>query len=317
MRILVTGATGFVGGHLVERLIRAGGHELFALSRGGRWPAALAHLEGHAALVAVDLADPVSLARTVEAARPEWVFHLAGYANTGKSFREPERAWRDNLDGTRALYSVLGRLDEKPRVVFASTGLVYGDPDPPGEPVRETAEFKPASPYAASKAAADLLSYQVYRSDQLPVVRARTFTQAGPRQAADYAVANFARQIAAAERGDSSPVIRTGDLSAKRDYLDVRDVVGALCLLAERGHPGEAYNIGRGEAVRIADALQLLVSHARIPVEIISTPDPARAGDTAVTMADPSKLKAATGWTPTYSLGQTLADTLDSWRGGS
>ena len=239
----------------------------------------------------------------------------AGYANTGKSFREPDLAWRDNLDGTRNLYAALTRLDPKPRVVFASTGLVYGDPDPPGEPVRETAEFKPASPYAASKAAADLLSYQVFRSDGLPVVRARTFTQAGPRQAADYAIANFARQVAAAERGDGPPLIRTGDLSAKRDYLDVRDVVVALVLLARHGQPGEAYNIGRGEAVRISDALALLVSHARVSVEVVSTPDPARAGDTAVTMADPAKLKAATGWTPTYSLGRTLEDTLDSWRG--
>ena len=314
MRVLVTGATGFVGGHLTELLVAEGGHELHALSRSGAWPAALAHLDSTVQLHAADIGDPAALARVVQETRPDWVFHLAGYANTGKSFREPELAWRDNLDGTRALYNGLAKLDPRPRVVFASTGLVYGDPDPPGEPVREVAEFKPASPYAASKAAADLLCYQMFRSDKLSIVRARTFTQAGPRQSADYAVANFARQVAAAERGDGPAVIRTGDLSAKRDYLDVRDVVAVLRLLIERGTPGEAYNVGRGEAVRIADALAMLVAHAKVPVEVISTPDPARAGDTAVTMADPTKLKRATGWSPAYTLDRTLADTLDSWR---
>ncbi len=314
MRVLVTGVTGFVGGHLAELLLAEGGHAVAGLSRSGAWPAALSHLAGRVELHAADVLDTAALDRVLAAARPDWVFHLAGYANTGKSFKEPDSCWRDNLGGTQALYSAVRRSGLTPRVVFASTGLVYGDPDPPGEPVPESAELKPASPYAASKAAADLVSYQAFKSDGLQVVRARPFTQTGPRQAADYAVANFARQIAAAERGDGPAVIRTGDLSARRDYLDVRDVVAAFRLLAEHGTAGEAYNVGRGRAVRMSDALQLLVGHAKVPVEVVSQADPARAGDTAVTMADPRKLQAATGWAPRYTLEHTLADVLASWR---
>ena len=314
MRVLVTGVTGFVGGHLAELLAAEGGHTLYGLSRSGAWPAGLAHLAGQVELHAADVLDAAALDRVLAAARPDWVFHLAGYANTGKSFKEPDACWRDNLGGTQALYGAIRRSGLAPRVVFASTGLVYGDPDPPGEPVPESAELRPASPYAASKAAADLLSYQAFKSDGLHVVRARPFTQTGPRQAADYAIANFARQIAAAERGDMAPVIRTGDLSARRDYLDVRDVVAAFRLLVERGAPGEAYNVGRGRAVRIADALGMLVASAKVPVEVVSQADPARAGDTAVTMADPRKLRAATGWEARRTLESTLADVLAAWR---
>ena len=314
MRVLITGITGFVGGHLAERLLAAGGHAVAGVSRAGVWPPNLTHLAGHAELHAADLTDPAAVDRVIAAVRPDWLFHLAGYANTGKSFREPDACWRDNLGVTRVLYDAVQRSGLTPRVVYASTGLVYGDPDPPDGAVSETAVLRPASPYAASKAAADLLSYQATRSPGLDIVRVRLFNQIGPRQAADYAVANFARQIAAAESGAAGAVIRTGDLSARRDLTDVRDMVNALCLVADRGVTGEAYNAGRGETVRISDVLARLVALARVPVEVVSTVDPGRAADTAVTRADPAKLRQATGWEPAIPLTTTLADTLDSWR---
>lgn len=314
MRVLITGITGFVGGHLTEHLLAQGGHTVAGASLRAEWPADLAHLRGKADLFAADLLDPTSLEAAVRRVRPEWVFHLAGYANTGRSFREPDVCWRANLDGTRELYDALARTDVRPRVLFASTGLVYGDPDPGREYTDELTTLKPASPYAASKAAADLLSYQVTRSLGLDVVRVRLFNQIGPRQSADYAVPNFARQIAAIERGTQPPVLETGDLSGFRDLTDVRDMVRAMVLLIAKGERGAAYNAGSGWVRQIGDVLRHLVSLARVPVEVRSKVESGRVSDTVVSKADPRKLKTATGWEPEYTLDQTLADVLESWR---
>ncbi|MBX9626928.1 MAG: GDP-mannose 4,6-dehydratase [Gemmataceae bacterium] len=314
MRILLTGITGFVGGHLAEALAAAGGHTLAGLGRADRWPAGLTHLQGSAELYAAELVDTARVEEVVRRVRPDWLVHLAGYANTGGSFREPDRCWRDNLDATRSLYDAVARSGLRPRVLFVSTGLVYGEPDEPGAACDERTTFKPASPYAASKAAADLLSYQVTRTAGLDVVRVRLFNQVGPRQSADYAVANFARQIAAAEAGRQPPVIDTGDLSAERDVTDIRDVVAAFPLLLDKGVTGEAYNAGRGETYRVRDLLDRLVRLGRVPVEVRERADGRRA-DTAVTRADTRKLRAATGWSPRIPLDRTLADVLDHWRG--
>ena len=316
MRILITGVTGFVGGHLVEALLAepGAGHEIVGLSRRGEWPAPLAHLAGSVRLHAAELSDGPAVERIIRDARPDWVFHLAGYANTGKSFREPGPCWADNLDATRTFYDVIGRTDVRPRILFASTGLVYGDPDEPGQPCSELTTFKPASPYAASKAAADVMSYQYARSAGLDIVRLRLFNQIGPRQSADYAVPNFARQIAAAEAGKQPPVITTGDLSAHRDLTDIRDMVVAMRLLIEHGHPGEAYNAGQGKTWQIQDVLNRLLKLAKIPIDVKQSTPAGRKADTAITRADPGKLRAATGWEPRYELDQTLSDVLDSWR---
>lgn len=317
MRILITGITGFVGGHLVEHLVAQGGHALFGVSRRGTWPEPLAHLEPHANLTAVDLLDPTSAERVVRDARPDWVVHLAGYANTGGSFRDPDRAWAENLTATRVLYDAVARSGLRPRILFVSTGLIYGEPDRPGEPCDETNTLKPASPYAASKAAADLVSYQYSRSHGLDVIRVRLFNQIGPRQGADFAVPNFARQIAAAEAGKQPPVIETGDLSAKRDITDVRDIVAAFPLLLQKGVSGEAYNAARGDSYRIQNLLDRLVGMAKVPVRVNQKIEPGRKADTAVTRANTAKLRAATDWEPRIPLEESLADILEYWRGVS
>jgi GDP-4-dehydro-6-deoxy-D-mannose reductase len=290
------------------------GHTLVGVSRHPDWPAGLGHLAGRAVLHTAELADGERIEAIVRHARPDWVIHLAGYANTGGSFREPDRCWADNLAATRSLYDAIARTDVRPRVLFASTGLVYGEPDDADGACHERTTLKPASPYAASKAAADLLSYQYVRSPGLDVVRVRLFNQIGPRQPADYAVANFARQIAAAEARRQEPVIETGDLSALRDITDVRDMVAAFPLLLERGGHGEVYNAGRGETYRMQELLDRLLSMARVRVEVRQKVEPGRKADTAVTRADPGKLHRATGWQPRIPLDQSLADILDDWR---
>lgn len=313
MKVLITGITGFVGGHLAERLA-GGGHTLAGVGRAGAWPGRLEHLAGIAELHEADLLDGPRVEAVLKAVRPDWLFHLAGYANTGGSFREPGACWRDNLDATRTLYDAVGRSGVRPRILYVSTGLVYGEPDNPAGACDERTTLKPASPYAASKAAADLLSYQYTRSPGLDVVRVRLFNQIGPRQSPDYAVANFARQIAAAEMREQDPVMETGDLSARRDVTDVRDMVAAFPLLLEKGKSGEAYNAGRGETFRIQDLLDRLLALSTIKIEVRQKVEPGRTADTTVTRADTAKLRAATGWAPRIPLDQTLADILADWR---
>ena len=312
MRILITGITGFVGGHLVESLVSAGGHVLFGVSRDSAWPQSLAHLSGTAELHAADLLDPSRLEAVLKSTQPDWLMHLAGYANTGGSFKEPEQCWHDNLDATWSLYECIANSGLRPRILFVSTGLVYGEPDDADRPCDERTVLKPASPYAASKAAADLMSYQYTRGPGLDVVRIRLFNQIGPRQSPEYAVGNFARQIAAIESGKQPPRIETGDLSSQRDITDVRDTVAAFPLLLEKGTAGEVYNAGRGETFSMQSILDRLLSFSKVQVEVVQKAD--RKTDTAVTRADPSKLHEATGWLPRIPLERTLKDILNYWR---
>jgi GDP-4-dehydro-6-deoxy-D-mannose reductase len=313
MRILITGITGFVGGHLVEALAQTN-HALYGYCRQGTWPASLNHLNGKALLFPGELADAARVESILGQTQPEWLIHLAGYANPGRSYQEADRCWHDNLTATRTLYDAIARSGFRPRILYVSTGLIYGEPDEPEGACSEQTTLKPATPYAVSKAAADLLSYQYTRKPGLDIVRVRLFNQIGPRQSADYAAANFARQIAAAETGKQSPLIETGDLTARRDITDVRDMVAAFPMLLQSGRTGEAYNAGRGQTYRMQDLLDKLISLARVKVEVRQKVEPDRKADTTVTRADAGKLHKLTGWLPRIPLERTLADILDDWR---
>jgi GDP-4-dehydro-6-deoxy-D-mannose reductase len=263
---------------------------------------------------AVDLERPEEVGDVLKSVQPDWLFHLAGYANTGKSFREPAQAWAGNLQATLVLYEAIARIGLRTRVIFTSSGLVYGSPSNGDHLCSETDPLNPSSPYASSKAAADLLSYQVTCHPGLDVVRVRCFNQIGPRQSPDYATANFARQIAAIEKEQQPPVLETGDLSGRRDLTDVRDMVRAFVLLAEKGKRGEAYNAGSGVAHSMQTVLERMLAKARKPIEVRQRFDPLRKAESAVSRANIQKLTNATNWTPRYSLDHSLADLLEYWR---
>ena len=305
MRCLITGVTGFVGRHLAAALTAAG-HECVGLAR----DSGPLDIPVHTA----DLTDVAATEAVLREVRPEWIFHLAGYADNGRSYREPTAAWAGNLTATQGLYDAVARSTLRPRILYVSSGLVYGDAGPGEHVCTEDTPLKPASPYAASKAAADLLSYQQTRSPGLDIVRARPFNQIGPGQSADYAVANFARQIVAIERGQATAVEVRGDLSARRDLTDVRDMVRAYIRLLEVGRTGEVYNAGSGRTYVIRDILDRLIVLSGVPVKVEERMDTSRKADTSVTRADTPKLREATGWEPKFTLDQTLADVLGDWR---
>lgn len=313
MRILVTGITGFAGSHLAQALLDQTGIVLHGLGREDRWPADLLGLRDRIHFHPCDLLDRGRLTEVVRQVEPERVYHLAGYADAGRSLQEPEQAWQGNCEATHNLYRAIQAWGGQPRILYVGSGLVYGDMCGLGE-LTEDSPLLPTTPYAASKAAADLLSYQYSRWPGLWIVRARPFNHIGPRQADNFAVASFARQIAAIENGLQPAILATGNLAACRDLTDVRDVVRAYLLLLEKGEPGSAYNIASGVVVAMAEVVQRLVRLAGVAVEVRQEPGRLRASDTKGRRVCTSRLRQQTGWQPTFDLDRSLLDTVNYWR---
>jgi GDP-4-dehydro-6-deoxy-D-mannose reductase len=314
IRILVTGITGFAGGHLAEVLLTRQEVELHGLSRRARWPEDWHHLEGRVKLWSCDLCDPSSLQQPLEEIRPDQVYHLAGYSKPGKSFKDADAAWASNLTATRRLYDALVAWGGRPRILYVGSGLIYGDPETPDQAHHERSPFRPASPYASSKAAGDVVSYEYTRTCGLDIVRARPFNHIGPRQSPEFAVAHFAQQLAGIDLGRHPPYLETGNLQPLRDLTDVRDIVQAYILLLERGRTGEAYNIASGVAHSMQAVVDRLLALVQVPVEVRQRDALVRSTETAVIRGDTAKLRRETGWSPRYSLDQSLRDTLDYWR---
>jgi GDP-4-dehydro-6-deoxy-D-mannose reductase len=314
MRILVTGVTGFAGGHLAEALLAPANAELHGLSRRALWPPEWRHLEGRARLWACDMADFRPLADVVGQVRPDAIYHLAGYAQPGKSLNDAAAAWASNLTATRNLYDAVVHWGGRPRILYVGSGLVYGEAKTSERAHTEDSPFRPASPYASSKAAGDLISYEYTRTHGLEIVRARPFNHIGPRQSPEFAVGHFARQLAAIEKDHQPPFLETGNLRPERDLTDVRDIVQAYLLLMARGRPGEAYNVASGRTHSMQEVVDRLLTLTSARVEVRQREDLVRSTETAVIRGDSGKLSRETGWAPRYRLEQSLRDTLDYWR---
>lgn len=316
MRALVTGASGFVGGHLCEHLV-AQGDLVVGLSASGRWPEALAHLDRVVRLERGDLADveEAEFADWLRRKQPEVIYHLAAQSNPSASVADPRGTWALNLGGTLNLLEAVkaAGLTPRPRVVVVSSGVCYGNPAPEHLPVREDCPLRPNNPYSASKAAADLLGIQHHLAHGTDAVMVRPFNHAGPRQSPTYVLAGLALQVAEVEAGRRSH-IDVGNLDVVRDFTDVRDVARGYRLLAARGEAGEIYNLGSGRGTKLADALEHLRSLSRRPVEVRVDPTRVRPVDQPLLVADATKLRVATGWAPSFSIEQTLADMLDAAR---
>jgi GDP-4-dehydro-6-deoxy-D-mannose reductase len=314
MHILVTGITGFAGGYLAEELSRRPDLHVVGLARRAQWSPELRHLERRIELVKCDLCSVESTESLLQRIKPAQLYHLAGYAHSGRSSREPDAAWEGNLLATRRLYEAVSRWGGNPRILYVGSGLVYGDlrAEDPGH--NELSPLLPNSPYSASKCAADLTSYQVTRDPGLEVIRVRPFNHVGPRQSPDYAIASFTRQISRIERNSHGHVLEVGNLAPVRDLTDVRDMARAYISLMEHGRAGEVYNAASGISVSMHEVVSRLAAMARVPVKVEVSPRLVRPVETWCTRGDSSKLRQETGWAPAIPLEQTLADTLEYWR---
>ncbi len=291
MRVLVTGASGFAGRHLVAAC-EAAGDEVTTASR----------------TAGVDLLDPERAREAVAAARPDAVYHLAALAHVGDSWRDPGRYLADNVAMAHNVLEAVRVEAPGATVITAGSGEVYGPPD--ALPVDESAALRPQNPYAVSKASADLLAGFYADGHGLRVIRARPFNHAGPGQEPTYAIASFARQAAAG--GDPLRIV-TGNPDTRRDYTDVRDVVRAYRLLAERAEPG-IYNVCSGRTASARELVAMLAEAAGARVEHEIDDSLVRAHEVMEVRGSPDRLRAATGWAPEIPLERTLADTVAWWR---
>lgn len=314
MKILITGATGFVGSHLGEYLLRQG-DEVHGTWLYERELATLPEfVRPRLTLHRCDLSVVEQLREVVRTVRPERLYHLAAISSVHKSWEDRDRVLRVNLFGWLNLLEVLRQDCPATRVLMVSSGEVYGNVPEMHQPIRETQPLRPLSPYAASKAAQELLCYQYLHAYRLPVVIVRPFNHTGPRQSPNFVCADFAKQIADIEKHLHAPVISVGNLDARRDFADVRDVVRAYHLALERCPVGVPVNVASGNAWAIQAVLDTLLRFSRVPIEI--RPDPARRrpSDVPLMLGDYALLAQQTGWQPEIPFEETLANVLEYWR---
>ncbi|HEX6554785.1 MAG TPA: GDP-mannose 4,6-dehydratase [Ktedonobacteraceae bacterium] len=313
-RLLITGCTGFVGGYLVEQCrIRYPQAELFGLTGHPTLHSATPGMRD-VRLAVADITQPEAVRQVVAEIKPDLVIHLAAQSSVSASWKDPSGTLKVNVGGTIHLLEALRSEQLTPRVVLVGSGEQYGMVRPEDNPIREECPFRPANPYAASKAAQDLYGYQYFVAYGLPILRARPFNHFGPRQTSTFVIANFARQIALIEAEKAEPVLSVGNLQARRDFLPVEDVVAAYLAVAEQGRPGEAYNIGSGQARSIRAMLDLLLTFARRSIQLREDPARLRPVDVPLLEADTSRLRADTNWRPAVQIESALQRTLDYWR---
>jgi GDP-4-dehydro-6-deoxy-D-mannose reductase len=339
MRVLITGVTGFAGSHLAEYILAE--HPDVAVYGTYRWRSRMENLEqlaargvldvvegrysagaaqgdeahkGRVTLLHCELTDAGAVEKLIGTVRPDRIFHLAAQSFVQSSFDEPAATMRINVESQLNVLEAIRRHDTEIRMHIAGSSEEYGLVHPDEVPMKETNPLRPLSPYAVSKVAQDKLAYQYFKSYALHLVVTRGFNHTGPRRGTHFSTSTFARQIAEIEAGHREPIVYVGDLTSKRDWTDVRDMVRAYWLALDRAEAGEVYNVGRGRTWTIGEMLNILLSYSTVKIRTQEDPARLRPSDVPILWADASKFQRATGWEPRIPFEQTLRDLLDYWR---
>ena len=303
--ILVTGAAGFAGSHLVDRLAGSGASVVAWHRPGGSPPRESAGVRWEA----VDLLDQAQVQAGIDRARPAAVYHCAGAAHVGRAWDATAPTFATNVLGTHHVLQAIERAGLESRILVPSSALVYAAAD---EALTEAHPLHPSSPYALSKLAQEMLGMKT--NGGMEVMIARPFNHFGPRQDPYFVASGFARRIADIELARWAPEISVGNLEARRDLTDVRDTVRAYQLILERGRPGHPYNVCSGRAISIRELLDMLIARARVPVAVKVDPMRYRPNDTPILLGNPARLRDELGWTAEIPIEQTLDDLLEYWR---
>jgi GDP-4-dehydro-6-deoxy-D-mannose reductase len=309
MRALITGIGGFVGRHLLQHLQNEG-DEVFGLGR----PIDCVGLPETLPVHLADLGDRGAVDTVINDTCPDAVYHLAAQSSTGDSLVDPWATIGNNLLSQLNLLEALREQRNHPRVLVIGSSDEYGHLRPEDVPTNEDVPLRPTTPYAVSKVGQDVMGYQYFAQHKLGVVRVRPFNHTGPGHDARFVIPSFAKQLAEMEVGEREPVLRVGNLDVQRDFCDARDMVRAYRLALLAGAPGDVYNLGRGQSVRIADVVDELIGLCRLPVRVIVDQALLRPAEVPRQEADTRKFTALTGWQPLIPWHTTLLDTLEYWR---
>lgn len=314
MRILITGAAGFVGAYAIRQFAEKG----YAVHAAVLPQEQLASdLQALCTVHHFDLLDADDVSALLHTVQPDRILHLAAQSSVAISWKQPQLTADLNIKGTVNLLEAARKLLHMPRILLIGSAEEYGRLSENADGlqlVNETMPLHPVNIYAATKAAAEQLAAVYDTAYDLPVICVRAFNHFGPGQREIFVVSDFCRQAAEIECGLREPVIRTGNLDAKRDFTDVRDIVRAYVLLLESGRAGEIYNVGSGKAVAISDILSQILSSCTVAVRHEIDPEKLRPAETSYLAADTGKLRCDTGWMPEIPTAQTISDTLAYWR---
>ncbi len=315
MKVLITGITGFAGSHLADYILD--NHldaQVYGIIRWRSRMENILHIEDRIHLREADLKDLVSLKKCLAEVQPDRIFHLAAQSFVPTSWKCPAETFAINAVGQINLFEAILSLGISPKIQIAGSSEEYGLVNSDEVPMKETNPLRPLSPYAVSKVAQDLLGWQYFKSYGLKVIRTRGFNHTGPRRGDVFICSNFAKQIVEIEKQKREPVIYVGNLEARRDFTDVRDMVRAYWLCLEKGEPGDVYNLGSGKTYSIQEVLDMLLEISGVEVKIEVDPERLRPSDVPVLLADSSKFKQLSEWEPRISFNQSLQDLLEYWR---
>ncbi|MCL5439127.1 MAG: GDP-mannose 4,6-dehydratase [Patescibacteria group bacterium] len=315
-KVLITGVTGFVGSHLVDYLLKNTNYKVFGLKRVNSQLRNISHIAKKITLINGELIDQTSLVNALIISKPDYIYHLAALSWVKPSWDMPAAYMQVNAIGTINLFEALRATNCKARILVSCTPEEYGDVPKEQIPITEETILAPVNLYAASKAAQDAVCQAYYASYKFEIIRTRAFNHEGPRRDILGALSSFAYQIALIERGLQKPTVKVGNLNAKRNFTDVRDIVEAYCLAIEKGIPGEMYLIGSNQIFTIKKCLQMLISLSSMKEKIRYEVDPIRIRSTElrILIGKFDKFEKLSKWKPKISFRETLKSILDYWR---
>ncbi len=310
-KVLITGATGFVGNHLTSYLSTLGEFEIYGTSLSDP-----DENDNKIQIEKIDLTNFENVFSLVKKIKPDYVYHLAALTSPADSFDNPTPVVLGNIKiQMNLLNAVKNENLADTRLMVVSSGEVYGLVDKNELPINEETQLRPCNPYAVSKIAQDFLALQYHLSYKLDTIRVRPFNHTGPGQSPSFAIPAFAKQIAEIEKGRQVPIVKVGNLTTRRDFTDVRDIVKGYALLMEKGANGGVYNIGSGKSHATQELLEKMLTFTKKEIKVVEDPNKIRPVEVPDVYCDYTKLNVVTGWKPEIPIEKTLEDTLDYWRG--
>lgn len=315
-KILITGINGFAGSHLAEYVLKNNLGEVYGTTRGRTVNLEnLENVKNKVELTECDITDSYSVEKTIDEIKPDYVFHLAAQAFVPASWRSPIETMNTNVIGSLNLFEAIRKSNTNPLIQICGSSEEYGMVLPEETPITEDNPLRPLSPYGVSKVAMDLMGYQYFKSYGMKIVRTRAFNHSGPRRGEVYVDSDWCRQVIQIEKGKKEPVVMVGNLEAKRDFTDVRDIVRGYWLSLKKGKAGEVYNICSGKTWKMKDVLDKIISLSKAKnIKVQEDPKRLRPSDVQLLLGDNKKFCEATGWKPEIPYEKTLEDLMAYWR---